>query len=373
MKNLFVSIRNGIIHFFYVVFLKRIFFLIDPEKIHDRMLNVGKLLGRSVITRKLSGLMFGYSNRMLEQRVLGMHFKNPVGLAAGFDKNAELTGLMPHVGFGFEEVGSITGEPCEGNPKPRLWRLPKSRALVVNYGLKNDGCVKISERLMHKHFAFPVGTSIAKTNSPDTCETDAGIHDYVKGFKHFTQIGDYFTINISCPNAFGGQPFTDPEKLEKLLEAVDKIHTGKPVFLKFSPDISLENMDAILHAAGKHRIHGFVCTNLTKPRSNNKILDALVPEKGGISGKVVEDLANEMIRYVYHKTKGKYVIIGCGGIFNAEDAYKKIKLGASLLQLITGMIFEGPELISSINQGLVRLLKKDGYKNIAEAVGADNR
>jgi len=371
MKDFFVQFRNSIFRFFYKWICKPIFFRFDPEQVHDFMAGTGMFLGRFRLTRAFTKLFFGYSHPILRQKVLGIDFRQPVGLAAGFDKNAELTRLMPQVGFGFEEVGSITGEPCEGNPKPRLWRLPKSKSLVVYYGLKNDGCEVISKRLSREKFVFPVGTSIAKTNSPDTCETEAGIEDYVKAFKHFTHIGAYFTVNISCPNAFGGEPFTDPEKLGKLLAALDKIPTEKPIFLKFSPDITSKNLDEILELVGHHRIHGFICTNLTKNRDNVKILDKVVPEKGGLSGKVVEDLSNRMIAHIYKKTKGKYVIIGCGGIFDANDAYKKIRSGATLLQMITGMIFLGPQNISSIHLGLVKLLKRDGFKNIHEAVGVD--
>lgn len=372
MKDFFVQCRNAIIGFFYRWVCKPVFFRIDPEDIHDFMTSTGVFLGRFRLTRFFTKLSFGYSNKVLRQHILGIDFTNPVGLAAGFDKNAQLTKLLPFVGFGFEEVGSITGEPCEGNPKPRLWRLPKSKALIVHYGLKNDGCVAISKRLAHEKFIFPVGTSIAKTNSPDTCETQAGIDDYVKAFKHFIHIGAYFTVNISCPNAFGGQPFTDPAKLEKLLGALDTVHTDKPVFLKFSPDITETNLDEILYVA-QHRVHGFICTNLTKERNNPKIVDSEVSSKGGISGKVVEDLSNRMIAHIYNKTKGKYVIVGCGGVFTARDAYKKIRLGASLIQMITGMIYQGPQAVSSINLGLVKLLKRDGFRNIHDAVGADHR
>ncbi|PIN78944.1 dihydroorotate dehydrogenase (quinone), partial [Candidatus Woesearchaeota archaeon CG10_big_fil_rev_8_21_14_0_10_34_8] len=182
---------------------------------------------------------------------------------------------------------------------------------------------------------------------------------------------DYETINISCPNAFGGEDFTDPNSLHKLLLQIDKTKNSKPVFLKISPDLKNKEIDEIIKVADKHKIAGFICTNLTKSRDNKKILDENVPEKGGISGKVVEDLANEMISYVYKKTQGKYIIIGCGGISSAEDAYKKIKSGASLVQLITGAIFEGPQLMSEINQGLVRLIEEDGYNNISDAIGVD--
>ena len=340
------------------------------------MTSVGKMLGGFALTRKLTSGLFNYQNPMLEQTVLGIKFKNPVGLAAGFDKDAQLTKILPEVGFGFEEIGSVTGERCEGNPKPRLWRLPKSKSLIVYYGLKNDGAEAISKRLQGAKFVFPIGISVAKTNCKETVETEAGIADYLKAYKAFQNIGDYYTINISCPNAFGGQPFTDPQKLERLLQEISKLPKTKPIFLKMPPDISHNQIDAIISLAEKYKIDGFICTNLTKERDlpsfKEKIKDELPTDKGGLSGKVVEGLADEMIKYIYKKTGGQFVIIGLGGIFNAEDAYRKIRAGVSLVQLITGMIFEGPQLIGEINRGLVELLQKDGFKNISEAIGVDN-
>ena len=373
MKQCLIHGRDIIIGFLYKIFLKRIFFLFDPETVHDRMVNSGKFLGSYLITKNITTFLFSYSNEKLEQNILGIDFANPIGLAAGFDKDAYLTDILPSVGFGFAEVGSVTGEPCEGNPRPRLWRLKKSKALVVYYGLKNDGCEKIAERLRNKNFKIPIGTSIAKTNNKKTVQLQTGIKDYVKAYKKFTVIGSYFTINISCPNTFGGEPFTNAKRLDKLLSRIDRIPAKKPVFLKISPDLTRKEIDAIIKTVKKHRVDGFVCTNLTKKRGGKKIVDKNIPSKGGISGKIVEDLSNDLIRYIYRKTKGKYIIIGCGGVFSAEDAYKKIRLGASLVQLITSMIFEGPSVISKINQELVDLLKKDGYDNISQAVGADNK
>lgn len=352
---------------------KNIFFAIDPETVHDRIILIGRFLGSNPITRGLTSLLFNYSNPRLEQEILGIKFKNPVGLAAGFDKDAHLTDILPKVGFGFAEVGSITGQPCEGNPKPRLWRLKKSKGLVVYYGLKNRGCESISTRLKNKKFEIPVGISIAKTNNRDTVETDLAVADYAKALSCFSEIGAYHTINISCPNAFGGEPFIDKIRLEKLLSELDKIKTDRPRFIKLSPDLSEKEIDDILEVIGVHKIHGIICSNLTKKRENEKIIDDNLPDKGGISGKALEGLADDLIRRVWRKTKSRYAIIGCGGIFSAEDAYKKIKLGASLVQLITGMIFEGPQLISDINSGLARLLERDGFKNISQAVGIENK
>lgn len=357
MKNTLIKVRNSTITSLYKNFLKPVFFSINPEAVHDFMSFNGRVLGSNPITRQLNGLFFGYSHPALEQDIVGIHFKNPVGLSAGFDKNARLLNIIPYVGFGFEEIGSITGEPCEGNPKPRLWRHKDLKSIRVNYGLMNDGAEAISKRLQNKKFKFPIGVSVAKTNNEATCDTELGIEDYAKAFKAFAKIGDYFTVNLSCPNTFGGQPFTDPKRLDQLLDRLDQIPTKKPVFLKLSPDLSKKELDDLIAVAQKHRVHGFVCTNLTK---NHKF------GKGGLSGGAVKELSNKQISYVYKKTGGKFVIIGCGGIFSAEDAYAKLKAGASLLQLITGLIYEGPGLISEINRGLVELMQKDGYKNISE-------
>lgn len=345
----------------------------DPEFVHDTTASFGKLLGRFSITRWLVVKLFNYQSPILEQDILGIHFANPIGLSAGFDKNAELLDILPSVGFGFAEVGSVTGEPCKGNPNKRLWRLPKSQALVVYYGLKNDGAEVISKRLHGRHFAFPVGISVAKTNSPATVETADGVADYVKAHLLMSNIGAYTTINISCPNAFGGQPFTSPERLEALLAEIYKIETSKPTFVKFSPDMTELELDDLLAVIAQHKIDGIVCTNLTKKRDLDSIKDSNLPDVGGLSGKVVEELSNKLLSDVYRKTRGKYMLIGSGGVFTAEDAYKKIRLGANLIQLITGMIYQGPQVIGEINRGLEQLLKRDGFKNVSEAVGADNK
>lgn len=359
-----VALRNCIISFFYKIILKPVLFRIDPEVVHDTMIRFGAVLGKYGITRGLTRMMFFSSHPSLEQHILGIKFTNPIGLAAGFDKNAELTDILPAVGFGFAEVGSITGEQCNGNPKPRLWRIPEKKSLRVYYGLKNDGAEAISQKLEGRQLAMPIGVSVAKTNCQATIDTQAGIADYIKAAEAFQDIGSYVTINISCPNTFGGQPFTDPEKLEQLLTAFDKLNLKKPVFLKLSPNLTLEEIDAIIATAKQHKIDGFICSNLSKKQKG---------EKGGLSGKAVEADANALIRHIYTQTNGEYVIIGCGGVFTAADAYNKIRAGASLIQLITGMIYLGPQQISEINRGLVQLLRKDGYSSISEIIGIDNK
>lgn len=362
------KIRGRVFHFTYRYLLKPVLFQFDPEMIHDLFTSIGEKLGRYRLTRRATALAFDYQHPMLEQTICGLRFKSPVGMAAGFDKDARLTAILPSLGFGFEEIGSVTGKACSGNPKPRLWRLPKSQSLIVNYGLKNTGAEAIANRLKSQKFACPVGVSIAKTNSPETVEITAGIEDYFKAYKTFVEagIGDYFAINISCPNAFGGQPFNDPVRLDLLLAKLVTLPKTKPIFIKMPPDITTENIDAIIALAEKYKLDGFISTNLTKDNTHIRLhlKEELPTTKGGLSGKVIAPLTLEQVRYLKSRVGDRFVIIACGGIFNADDAYAYLKAGASLLQLVTGMVFEGPQLIGEINRGLVERLTAEGLANI---------
>lgn len=366
-------IHHKVLGFLYRNILKRIFFKFDPELVHDKMLATGKILARFRLTRAFTSLMFNYENKILEQKIAGLTFRNPVGLSAGFDKNAAAIDIFPSVGFGHMEIGSVTMHSYAGNPKPRLFRLPKSKALVVYFGLKNDGVEKIAPKInSSKQKKSVVGVSVAKTNCDLTATVEGGVKDYVDclTFLEKNKTGDYYTLNISCPNTFGGEPFTTPETLERLLSEVHKLHIKKPVFVKMPINLPINEFDALLQICEKYKITGVIIGNLTKVR-DPKLIKDVIPEhvKGGISGKPTETLNNELISYTYKHYQGKFIIIGVGGIFSAEDAYEKIKRGANLLQLITGMIYQGPQLIAEINTGLVKLLQRDGYKHVAEAVG----
>ncbi|MDE2188360.1 MAG: quinone-dependent dihydroorotate dehydrogenase [Patescibacteria group bacterium] len=371
MKDTIVGYRNKAIHGAYTHILKPYFFRQDPEDVHDQMTRVGRELGTYTAGKFITETLFGYENEMLRQTVFGIDFKNPIGLAAGFDKNAEMTDIMPSVGFGFAEVGSVTGYPCAGNPRPRLWRLPKSESLVVWYGLKNDGCEIIAERLSKKHFLIPIGVSVAMTNCAANVNPRLAVMDFRKAFATMEPVANYITVNISCPNAKGGQPFLAPHRLDYLLDIIDEVKTSKPIFVKISPDLSDEKIFALLDVLHNHRVHGIICSNLTKNRHNSAIIDPEIPKFGGVSGRAVRDISDQMLATIRHREGDRYVLVGVGGVFSAEDAYRKIRLGASLVQMISGMIFEGPQVISEINRGLVQLLKRDGFTNISQAVGAD--
>ncbi len=353
---------------FYTKVLKPIAFQIDPEKTHNLALRLGTILGKFWIGRTIISGIYNYSNKKLESKVLGIHFKNPLGLAAGFDKNAKITSILSSVGFGFMEVGSITAEKCQGNPKPRLWRLPKDNSIAVWSGLANNGAEEISNRLKNSKFKIPLAISIAKTNDPKI-KGAASVEDYYTSYLLTKDIAKFTVLNISCPNTGDGCSFENPLLLNNLLKKIN--NKNKIIFLKISSSLERRQVDQIIKIVNKYKVSGFIIGNLSKSKSNLKSSkEELDKVKGGLSGEPVREPSNKLIKYVYKKTKGKYIIIGVGGIFTAEDAYEKIKNGASLVQLITGMIYKGPGVIKEINKGLVRLLEADGYSNISEAIGS---
>jgi len=356
----FFEVRNGLNKIFYLRLVKPILFAFDPELCHKAFLTIGKILNSNILTKKAVSILYAYENKILEQKIFGKKFRNPIGLAAGFDKNAEIIGLMKDVGFGFAEAGSITAKACRGNPGKRLHRIVHKKGLLVNLGLNNRGVDRITKYLKGRKYNLIFGVSVAKTNCAETANDEIGLKDYIYSIKKLKGIGDYLTLNISCPNAYGGQPFSRPAIYEKLLKEISKLKINQPVLVKMSPDLPEKNVDEIIRISLKYKIKGFVCSNLTKEG---------IKGSGGYSGKIVSKKSDELLAHIYKKTKGKFVLIGAGGVFSAEDAYRKIKLGANLVQLMSGMIFEGPSLIGEINHGLAKLLKKDGFKNIAEAVG----
>lgn len=357
---------------------KPILFLNQPDKVHDNMLALSVKAQRHPGLLHLMRATWAYQNpQYLQQEIRGITFPNPIGLSAGFDKNIQLAPVLKAVGFGFMEGGSVTYYQCDGNPRPWFYRLPAAKSLVVHAGLGNNG-VHCARRAIEAYPKgtfddFPLNVSVARTNSSTTADERLGIHDYVSSM-HLLQASprvSLFTINISCPNAFGGETFTTPKRLTKLLKQVDAMHITQPVFLKMPSDLTWPQFSALLDAASDHNVAGVTICNLAKGQARARLRDQL-PESvpGGLSGKPTWEASNRLIRQTYREYGGRFTIIGVGGVFSAEDAYTKITLGASLVELITGMIFEGPQLIGQINKGLVRLLQRDGFETISQAIGS---
>ena len=310
-----------------------------------------------------------------------MWFDNPIGLSAGFDKNFELPLMMRAIGFGFMEGGSVTHLPCAGNPRPWFHRLPHSRSLVVHAGLANQGVEAVVHRLHSYSWGaledFPLNISVALTNNKVLIKTeDQAIADYIGSLWYIRQarVGQIVTLNISCPNTYQGEPFTTPKMLERLLGEVDELRMRQSIFIKMPNHLAWREFKRLLDVIVRHNIAGVTISNLAKREAGVELQDALPDSiRGGLSGKPTWARSNELIRRTYKSYGDKLAIIGVGGVFSAEDAYTKIRLGASLVELITGMIFEGPALIGQINKGLAELLERDGFDNVRQAIGADVR
>lgn len=346
----------------------------DPEKVHEHIVSLGENLGKIKPISPLFSSIMTVENKMLEQRIEGIDFKNPIGLSAGFDYEARLTQILPSVGFGFETIGTITNLAYGGNPRPMLGRLPKSKSLMVNKGFKNLGAGETIKKLTGLNFDFPVGVSIGRSNN-GSCNTQIkSIDDIVKSFELFEKSKvkhSYYELNISCPNLFGDVTFYPPKNLRNLLKEIDKLHVNKPIFVKMPIEKSDKEVKEMLKIIADFSPKGVIFGNLQKDRKNKEFKQDELAKfpMGNFSGKPTFERSNELIKLAYKEYKDRFIIIGTGGVFSGKDAYEKIKLGASLIQLITGMIFEGPQLISQINLELISLLKRDGYAHISQAVG----
>ena len=351
--------------------LKPIFFKFDPEKVHDFMVWFGEFIGKWGIGRWKIGLLYNYKGTDISRTIDGLKYRTPFILSAGFDYNARLMNILPSIALGGEEVGSVTARPCAGNPFPRLTRLPKSKSIIVNKGLKNAGVDVIIERIKKYQIKkyqsqnrmsqrvyesnFVVGVSIARTNDEKSISVEAGIEDYVYSFKRLNEenIGDYYTINISCPNAFGGESFTNPFLFSRLLLALKKIPCEKPIYIKMPINLPWEQFSALLDIIDKNGVNGVVIGNLNK---NYDHLDERgeAPDGycGGLSGKPCAELSTELIRNTRKLYGKRFTIIGCGGVMSVKDAQEKFNAGADLIQLITGIIYSGPSLVKKMCKGV---------------------
>lgn len=335
------------------------------------MIGLGEGIGKTPF-KSVVKFLFNYQNPVLEQTWQNIVFKNPVGLAAGYDKNGRLTQFADALGLGFLEVGSITAKPWAGNPKPRVFRLPIDGAIINRMGLGNDGAVVISQRLKDTKASILLGINIAKT--PLEQNEQEGINDYLQSYQRLYEIGAYHVLNLSCPNTHDGKTFEEPSAMKNLLMTIAAYRKNqtifKPLLIKLSPDTPFEKIDSILQIANDAQVDGYVISNTSKNRAGLKTSSERLAEigNGGLSGEPIDQRSNNLIRYVYKKA-GQPFIIGVGGIFNAQSAFAKIKAGASLIQVYTGLIYEGPGLVKEINQGLVKLVKKEGFKQLKDAIG----
>lgn len=366
----------SIITFIYKNFTKRFFFFIDPELFHNSITSLGEIFGKSKTFRKISGKIMNRKYPILKQRIAGIDFDAPLGLAAGYDYEAKVVKILPSFGFGFNTVGTITNYPYEGNPKPRLGRLPKSKSLMVNKGFKNKGAAWTAEKLANQSFQIPLGISIGKTNIKKKETQKDAIVDILQAFDKFEKANiknAYYELNISCPNLYGNISFYPPKNLDELLSAVDGIKLSRPLFIKMPINETDSATLKMLNVIVRHKVTGVIFGNLQKDRKTPAILKEEIKWKvGNFSGLPTQKRSDELIALAYKYFKNKLIIIGCGGVFSTEDAYRKIKLGASLIQLITGLIYEGPMLVAKINKELSENLKRDGFKNITEAIGKSN-
>jgi dihydroorotate dehydrogenase len=308
----------------------------------------------------------------------GLTFKNPLGIAAGFDKNGKVVGQLSALGFGFVEVGTVTFEAQEGNEKPRLFRLPKDKALINRLGFNNEGTAKVVERLKKTNRNCVLGVNIGKNkNVPN----EEAIENYLKSFDLAFEVADYITVNVSSPNTPNLRELQKAENLEELLSTLQKrnselsIQSKKnlPLLVKIAPDLSEAEVEAIADICLRLKIAGVIATNTTVSRNSLQTNKAEIERigNGGLSGKPLQKRSNEIIKQIYKTSKGKLPIVGVGGIFTAEDAFEKIASGACLLQSYTGFIYQGFTFARDINFGLAGILREKGFNYLDEAVGTD--
>lgn len=369
----------------YKYVIKPLLFLLTPDFTHRLIVFCGRVVQALPPVRWAIRKSWSFQDKSLQQEVDGITFYNPIGLSAGFDKNVQLSPLMEDVGFGFASGGSVTLELRKGNRRPWFHRLPKTKSVVVYAGMPNYGLRKISRYIRRNRRRLdnmPTVVSVAVVANKTTRERmgtrltkEAIIDDVKKATEYISdnKLASVVEINISCPNA-GKEPFIETESLDELLTTLDIVPRDVPFWVKMPHLYDIKQFDSLLKVIVRHNIQGVTVANLVKDRSKIDIKDPLTDEiRGGLSGEPTREHSLELIRHAYRNYGDRLIIVGVGGVFSAEDAYAKIKAGASLVGLITGLFFEGPQLIGQINRGLVDLLKKDGFSHISEAVGADFR
>ena len=357
--------------------LRPLLFRLDAEAAHGWGMRAARLGERA---GGLTRALFPRADARLAQTVWGLRFASPVGLAAGFDKNAERVGFWADLGLGFAEVGSVSALPSAGNARPRAFRLPADRALVNRMGLNNDGAAAVAARLAGapRRPGFVVGVNVAKTHSPDILGA-AGVDDFRRSVRALLPHAGYLALNVSCPNTAEGKTFETPDALDALLAAVrdEAGDAATPVLVKLSPPaaeaVDVGALDEVVRICLAHGVAGFIATNTASDRAGLATGAGVLGGvgRGGLSGRPLAARATALVRHLYRATGGAVPLVGVGGIDSAEEAYRRVRAGASLVQVYTGLVYEGPGLVGKIHRGLVRSLDRDGLATLADAVGAD--
>ena len=342
-------------------FLRPYIFSLDPEVAHDLAI---KSLKANILPK---GLFEVEGEEALETNLFGMKLPNPIGLAAGFDKSAEVYNSLFKFGFGFVEVGTVTPKRQLGNPKPRIFRLEKDMALINRLGFNNHGSEIISKRISNNHPNGILGINIGPNKDTQNKE-----EDYYICLSRLSIYSNYITINISSPNTEGLRNFHDQKEMIKLFTGLNKIKKEKrintPIAVKLSPDINDLDISGIIELINKYNIQGIIVSNTTDSNREN-LSDVKKSEKGGLSGQPLKDISTNLIKKFYKETKGKIKIIGVGGVDSGQSAFEKISAGADAVQLYTGMVYKGPGVVKDIKKELISILKKENFKNIRQAVG----
>lgn len=338
----------------YKLIIRPFLFLFDPEKVHHFTFASLKILHKIPGFSGLMRLFFTVHHPSLERTLFGITFKNPIGLAAGFDKNAELYNELSDFGFSFIEIGTVTPKPQDGNPKKRIFRLVSDEAIINRMGFNNDGIEKVVQRLKQQKRVI-IGGNIGKNK---ITPNENALDDYLHCFDALYDYVDYFTVNVSSPNTPDLRQLQEKEPLTNLLSHLQKRNqektTPKPILLKIAPDLNNDQLVDIVEIVLTTQLAGVIATNTTLDRSNLKAADSLKIEAGGLSGKPLTRRSTEIIRFLAEKSDKKFAIIGVGGIHSVQDALEKLNAGADLIQLYTGFIFEGPSLIKCINKTLIK-------------------
>jgi dihydroorotate dehydrogenase len=356
----------------------------DPEDVHKRSLALLHAIDAnptsfsSKLAKASCQQYFCRSDSRLTSSLFGLNFPNPVGLAAGFDKDGIAAGMWQYLGFGFAELGTVTYHPQPGNPQPRLFRLPQDRAALNRMGFNNLGSESMMRALQQRDrndFSIPIGINLGKSKITPV-EATAAAADYLGSFQRLQDLGDYFVINVSSPNTPGLRDLQAIEPLRIIFDTLQQENQGrKPILVKIAPDLAWEDIAAVVELSQTYQLAGIIATNTTIDRSQltTQVIATtgkqVTEEAGGISGAPVRQKSTEVIRFIYDRTHGKLPIIGVGGIFTAEDAWEKITAGASLIQVYTGWTYNGPWMVDRILTGLLSKLEAHKLSSIAEAIG----